>query len=611
MWLKKIIIFCLISLLICETVISQEPPASKDSTQLYKDIETYSKRKGFTKFLYRLIFKPAAPASNKPVKKKRYRKLIQKPYSAFEGKTIRYIKIETLDPFGYSLSDTNVAPKNFLLKAGNKIHVKSQQIAIQNLLLIRQNQLFDSLLVKESERLLRSRNYINDVSFFVKATSTSSDSVDIFIREMDKWSLIPRASVSNSGFSFNLTDKNFLGFGHESDNSIAWYYSPREFAYQINYLTPNIRHTFISSKIHLSNDRFNNSARSFAVDRPFFSPFARWAAGISFGQFHKDSIYISDTVLASYRYKFNSQDYWAGGAIQVFKGTSENKRTTNLISTLRFMRIRYLERPPGVTEGSNRFFDENFYLASIGISTRKYVQDKFIFRFGVTEDVPIGKVYNLTAGYQVRNNIRRLYLGMRFSAGNYHEWGYLSSNFEYGTFYNGGHAEQGVFTAGINYFTGLIEIGKWKLRQFIKPQVTFGIQRLISDSISLNEGYGIEGFNSPVLTGTNRLLLTLQTQSYAPWNLIGFHFGPFLTFSLGALGDEATGFKNSKVYTQIGIGVLIKNENLVFSTFQISFAFYPIIPGKGRDILKFNSFKTTDFGFRDFEIGKPEVVVFH
>ncbi len=133
---------------------------------------------------------------------------------------------------------------------------------------------------------------------------------------------------------------------------------------------------------------------------------------------------------------------------------------------------------------------------------------------------------------------------------------------------------------------------------------------LSSDSLTLNDGYGMDGFNSPELSGTSRLLFTLQTQSYAPWNLIGFHFGPFLIFSLGMLGDPVTGFRNNKVYSQIALGVLIKNENLIFSTFQISFAYYPMIPGKGQNILKMNSFKTTDFGFRDFEIGKPATIPF-
>jgi hypothetical protein len=44
------------------------------------------------------------------------------------------------------------------------------------------------------------------------------------------------------------------------------------------------------------------------------------------------------------------------------------------------------------------------------------------------------------------------------------------------------------------------------------------------------------------------------------------------------------------------------------NTFQLSVAFYPSIPGNGNNILKMNSFKTTDFGFSDFEIGKPATV---
>jgi hemolysin activation/secretion protein len=199
---------------------------------------------------------------------------------------------------------------------------------------------------------------------------------------------------------------------------------------------------------------------------------------------------------------------------------------------------------------------------------------------------------------------------MRVYFGNYNQWGFLSTNLEYGTFFKASHIEQGVLTAGVNYFTGLFEIGKWKFRQFVKPQITIGINRYSSDSLTLNDSYGLEGFNSPALSGTNRFLLTLQTQSYAPWNIFGFRLGPYLSYSLGMLSDAITGFGDSKVYSQIGLGVLIKNENLVFNTFQISVSFYPLIPGKGQNIFKMNSFRTTDFGFRDFEIEKPGGMIY-
>mgnify|MGYP000925908790 FL=1 len=83
-----------------------------------------------------------------------------------------------------------------------------------------------------------------------------------------------------------------------------------------------------------------------------------------------------------------------------------------------------------------------------------------------------------------------------------------------------------------------------------------------------------------------------------------------MAFSVGLLGDNKTGFRNSNVYSHIGLGVLIKNDHLIVSTFQLSIAYYPSIPANGHNVFKFNSFRTMDFGFRDFEIGKPAVVIF-
>ena len=327
-------------------------------------------------------------------------------------------------------------------------------------------------------------------------------------------------------------------------------------------------------------------------------------------QVKEDTLDAINPDFVPYDLRFNTQDVWAGKAIEIFKTGREKELITNLVFTARYLRIRYSERPVVQNDPFHIYSDEDFYLGSIGITARKYVQDKYIFKFGITEDVPAGKVYSLTAGYQVKENSRRLYLGMRLSSGNYFKWGYLSSNLEYGTFINGSHSEQGIFTAGINYSTVLFEIGRWKFRQFVKPQMTVGINWFPYDSLTLNDGYGLDGFKSPVLSGTQRLLLTLQTQSYAPWSLLGFRFGPYLNCSFGMIGDDAGGLKGSRVYTQVGIGVLIKNHNLVINTFQISVSFYPLIPGIGNNVLKMNSIKTSDFGFRDFEIGKPGQIIY-
>src|SRR5690606_40761630 len=85
----------------------------------------------------------------------------------------------------------------------------------------------------------------------------------------------------------------------------------------------------------------------------------------------------------------------------------------------------------------------------------------------------------------------------------------------------------------------------------------------------------------------------------------GFRFSPFLNFTMGFLGDEEQFLFDSRLYSRIGLGVLITNDYLVFNSFQISFAFYPVIPNDGSNIFKTNSFKNSDFGLQDFQIGKP------
>ncbi len=591
---------------------SQQAAVKTDSAKIYKDIQAYAKRGKVTNLLYQVIFKPFGKASaKKDEKRKAYYKLKQQPYSNFEGKIIREIRIITIDPFGSPLNDTVAASGNFLYKAGNAMHIKTQGITIRNLLLFRRGQPFKALNVRESERLIRSQRYVQEVSFFVAFSGQNSDSVDIVIHESDKWSIIPSGAATTSGFSITLVDRNFMGMGHEFQNTYSRNFKREIGSFNTDYFIPNIRNTYISTRLHYGVDGYGNFIKSISVDRPFYSSLTKWAAGAAvFSESKKDSLKDIHSVYVPMNHKFNTQDFWIGKAFNIFGVTAKDELVTNLILTARFLRIRYFEKPPELNDPLQIYSDENFYLTGVGISAREYVRDKYIFKFGVVEDVPVGKAYGLTGGYQKRGDYGRYYLGMKYSSGNFHPWGYLSSDIEYGTYFNSSKAEQGVVSASANYFTDLIEMGRWKFRQFAKPQVVIGIDRFSYDSLTLRDGYGLNGFNSFGLSGTNRLLLTLQSQAYSPWNFFGFHIGPFLSCSLGMLGDAGKGFRGSKVYSQLGFGVLIKNENLVFNSFQISVSFYPTIPGSGNNVLKFNSFRTTDFGFRDFEIGKPAPVLY-
>jgi hypothetical protein len=171
--------------------------------------------------------------------------------------------------------------------------------------------------------------------------------------------------------------------------------------------------------------------------------------------------------------------------------------------------------------------------------------------------------------------------------------------------------EQTAFSFQANYFTKLMELGNWKLRQFVKPQIIIGTNRQnsIGDRLTINENYGIQGFNSAIY-GTSKMIMTLQTQGYAPKDIWGFRMNPYFNYSIALLGSKVDGIKTNKGYSKIGIGVIINNDYLVFSSLQLSLSYYPTIPFQGDNIFSTNAFETSDFGLQSFELAKPHTVLY-
>lgn len=606
MYRQQIIIFLIFISLYFEPSFSQENAPKKDSLEVYKDLQNYSKKHKFTMFVHKLLFKPINP------KAKKRKKAIQTNYIQFEGKIIRKINIVTLDPFGYSEIDTITKPRNWVEKNGNRIHIKTKKLAIQNVLLIRENTLLDSLLVKESMRLIRAQSYINRVAIAIKLIEKNGDSVDIFIRVLDTWSLLPRISASNSKVNIQLKERNFFGSGHTLKSRYQNRYDDSKNGYDVEYVVPNIKNTFIKTELIYRKDLEGNYVKSISFDRPFYSPFARWAGGIHIDQkFRNDSLADSNLVFNKQRFKYNSQDFWGGYAIKISDDVSENSRVTNLIVSGRILNLNYIESLTFDYDPINFYSSERFIITGIGISTRKYDTDKYIFKNGIIEDVPIGKIFGITGGYQYKNDVGRFYLGSQLSFGNYFKWGFLSFNFELGTFFNKSVTDQTSFAFQANYFTNLIAIGKWKVRQFIKPQIVIGINRqnATDDQLNIDEEFGFQGFKSAIY-GNQKAILTFQTQTYSLWNVFGFRLNPYFNYTIAALGNERNSLLESKKYSKIGIGLLITNDYLVFSTFQISLSYFPTIPGNGSNIFKTNSLETSDFGFQDFGLDKPKPVIY-
>lgn len=608
----KLLIFSLF-ILCCHLLTAQVKPVNKDSIKIYKDLENYSEKNKFNKLVHKLLFKSTRKSTpSKKNQKKRF--LLNRAFEKNECKIIRNINIETLDPFGYSIENKNDKPRNGVERFGNNVHLKTKNFVIKNLLLIKKNQPLDSLLAKESERLIRGQRYVRSVLIEPIPIKNNKDSVDISVRVLDSWSLIPTGSLSETTGNLEITERNVFGLGHEFEQSITNKFIDKKNGNSSRYTINNIANSFTNFTLFYENDQNSYTRKSAKLERIFYSPLTHWAGGIYFeNRFYKDSLPNINSIFQIQRFKFETQDYWVGHSFKIFPGISEDFRTTNFVSTLRYQNTNYLEKPDLEYDATRFFNDKKTYLASIGITTRKFAEDKYLFNFGVIEDVPFGQVYSITAGFEEKNENKRFYFGSRFAYGNYYSFGYLGTNIEWGSFYNNGFTEETTFRIEANYFTNIIQWGSWKIRQFIKPRFVFGNHRdpSIKDRININDSNGLSGFSSSTLFGTKKWVASFQTQTYSPGNWHGFHFNPYLNISLGMIGNEQDAIFNKKLYSSFGIGVLISNDYLVFNSFQLSLAFYPSIPNEGANIFKTNSFKNNDLSLPDYQIGKPTVVPYN
>lgn len=574
----------------------QAPKPNQDSLR-YQAIEKFSQKTKFSRFIHKLTFRPI---NSNVIGQNKYK---TENYIRVEGAIVRDIHIVTIDPFGYHIQDPTIQPKSFFKKAGNTLHKQTRTKIIENLLLFKRNEPFDSLLVNESERLIRLQKYVRDVFVYAAPTSRTRDSADVYITVADIWSIVPAYTRSSSSINVGITDNNVLGYGHafHADNQKSRISTAS--ITQISYYVPNIGSSYISSRLEYFFTDSIDLVKSIEFERTFFSPLTKWAGGIFIGKIITDQTYTLRDSVRLFSAPTNILDIWGARSWQLFKGNYSDARTASLIVSSRFLMTRYPgEHPDEVpTDISGR---ENYYFAGIGITSRKYFQDRYIFKFGKVEDVPVGRYFGITTGLEVRQK-HRWYIGLKTAWGNYYPFGYLSSHLEYGTFKDASGFNQQVVTGHINYFTRLIHFGNWRVRQFVKPTFIFGINRLSTDNLTFREG--IFEFDGAGSSATHMLALTLQTQSYPPWDFFGFRFGPYLFSTFGMLGDKS-GFSNSRLYSYFGLGVLIKNDYLMFDTFQISLVYYPFLPDRGHHIFKANAYKTGDFGFRDFELGKPGVV---
>ena len=233
----------------------------------------------------------------------------------------RGARIGSIRVLARDIFDTDTPEENYaLFRLANQLHIQTRASVIERALLFKSGEAFSVRALEETERLLRSNRYLNDVQFRVAAVR--EDTVDIDVVTRDTWSLEPGFSAGRSGGTnssgIGLKEHNLLGTGVSFSLGRS----------------KNVDRQ--STEFGISNDRafgtFTNLAASYAessdgrrsalaVVRPFYELDARWAAGASALRDSRiDAIYNASLVTGQYRHREQQGEVFAGLSAGLVQG---------------------------------------------------------------------------------------------------------------------------------------------------------------------------------------------------------------------------------------------------------------------------------------------------
>lgn len=569
----------------------------KKSKGFYDSLKLKASKYKWTSELYSWLF-TIAPARSYLAKTDKS----EQGFIQHEGKIIRDVRILELDPFESMIPDTSIIDTSWINKTLNKIHIKTKEKYIRNNLIIKKGDKVNPYVLADNERIIRNLPYIEDAKIIL--IPVSDETVDILLITKDKFSLGLDLQFTdvNSGI-LEIYDKNIIGIGHELKTNLFFNYDEDpSWGYEGVYKIDNIRGSFIKGIINYKN-AFNTESYGINLSRKFFTPNTKYAGGINI--INTSTFEDLDTMSYPTPFRYGYQDYWLGRSFMLNYASR-----LRLIISGRFLFNNIYERPE-IDEYS--YYDlHNFqlYLGSIAFSRQKYYKSNLIYNYGTTEDIPYGFLLEFTGGYENNEFYNRYYTGVEFSHGNFYKnLGYFHTKIGFAGFLSEQQYRQGLFHLKSSYFTNLLPFNNFHVRQFINIDYNIGIRRFEDEYINISNENGIRGLSSDSLKGTHRLTMSLETVAFSPFYVYGFRFAFYGFADFGFIGSNRYNIFKNDLYSAIGVGLRIRNERLVFKTFQIRLAFYPRLPvDYSKQFIYLSGEKL--FDPRDFDVDTPGILEF-
>lgn len=492
-------------------------------------------------------------------------------FDKFEGDVIRNITIERLNPFGRTVNQDGNESEGEMGGLLNRTHVLTREFILRNYLLFSSGDTISSFRLSESERLLRQLNYIDDARIII--IPVSDGYCDIHIVTKDVYSIGLTASFDGlKAGRVDLFERNLFGLGHELTLSSPYNYNkdyPPGFG--ISYKASNISKSLIDGTLSYYN-AFGKEYYDATFSRKFLTAFTKYAGGFSVRETYTSE--DLDTLQIPEPLEFNNLDAWIGRSFLL----SDDEKTRAVFSA-RYINNNVFRRPEISSTSYRSLQKYKLYLASFSLSTQEFFKTSLIYNYRRSEDIAVGGMFQITAGREFNEFNDRAYYAVEAAYGEFNRnIGYLYARGALSSFAKDFLTEQGVVKVQVNYISNLIAAGRYKNRFFASLDFTKGFYRYEDEYLKVGDRYGIRGFTNDSVRTNERLALSLEAVTFSPLDLYGFRFVFYGFTDMVLIGRDMQYNGFDRLITEMGIGIRVRNDNLIFNTIQLRLSYFPSPP---------------------------------
>lgn len=530
-------------------------------------------------------------------------------FKKYKNDVIRSVRIIKVNIFGSSIYDTMQAENTGIIKTLNSIHFPTLDAVIMNYLLFKEGDRLDPVVISDNERIIRNAPIFEDARFIVDPVN--KDTVDLILVVKDIFPLGADVKINSlNSASIRILNRNIFGLGHQLHQTFGYNnkYSPSFFLGDGAYTIRNIRHKFIDFTVFWANTPLNRRI-GIDVTRPFLTPEIKFAGGLNVT--YQKSWLFDNRSYDPYKYSFRLFDFWTGYAFITHRLKDISSRRQQIAFTGRVYQLDYFQTPDFYLLNRPPIVNTTRLLLGFNILRSEYYRTNMLYGYGRTEDIPFGHHAEVVTGWEYTELNQRFYTALKIDfLKPISNAGLFGLDFQIGGYLShGGYYEEGILKTSLKVISPLISAGRHSIRNFGSLGFTAGLDRNTPGTISINDGNSGNIFGKYDISGFRRLRGRIESVVFTPYYFMGFRFAPFAFAEAAMISRKYQPLLHQTIYPALGIGLRLRNENLVFSTFQISLSWHPVAPENvsAAEFL-FSDFPST--GLDHYLIDKPEPIVF-